>query len=196
MKRNIVLSLAVLAFVGASVAPAQFKKYDIKSGIVTLESVSTIGETQIKMTKIVYFDDFGSKECQETYTGGKLKTALFSDGKNKISLQLGSKKARNEGPTDRGIGMRVEINDMGTKKDIESGVVKIVSPMTLAGQTCEVIQVKRGGTTDIYAGWHHVMVYMKSSSSGVTTEIKAVKIEANAAVPKEKFQVPAGFTMQ
>ncbi|HCV42299.1 MAG TPA: hypothetical protein DGH68_02355, partial [Bacteroidetes bacterium] len=127
---------------------------------------------------------------------GKLKTVLFSDGKNKILLKLSSKIAQNQGPTNNGIGMRVDINDMGTKKDIESGVVKKLAPMTIAGQTCEVIQVARGGTHDIYAGWHHVLVYMKSSSSGVNTEIKAVKLEADAAVPKDKFQVPAGFTLQ
>jgi Cu/Ag efflux protein CusF len=51
-------------------------------------------------------------------------------------------------------------------------------------------------TTSACAGWHNVMVYMKPSSSGVTTEIKAVKLEANATVPKEKFQIPAGFTIQ
>ena len=83
-----------------------------------------------------------------------------------------------------------------TKKDIESGLVKKLAPMTIAGQPCEVIQVAKGSTPDIYAGWHHVMVYMKSSSSGVTTEIKAVKLEANASVPKDKFQIPAGFTTQ
>ncbi len=191
-----VLSFATLAFVVVTVAQTQVKKYDIKSGIVTLESVSTIGGTQIKMTKMVYFDDYGIKECQETYSNGKLKSVLFSDGKNKIALLLASKKAQNQGSSARGIGMRVEINDMGTKKDIESGLVKKLAPMTIAGQTCEVIQVAKGSTPDIYAGWHHVMVYMKSSSSGVTTEIKAVKLEANALVPKDKFQIPAGFTMQ
>jgi hypothetical protein len=196
MKKNIVISLVALAFVVATVAQTQVKKYDIKSGIVTLESVSTIGETKIKMTRIVYFDDYGMKECEETYSNGKLGTVLFSDGKNKIALKLASKKAQNQGSTNSGIGMRVEINDMGTKKDIESGVVKKMPPMTIAGQTCEVIQVARGTTPDIYAGWHHVMVYLKSSSSGVTTEIKAVKLEANAAVPKDKFQIPPGFTMQ
>jgi len=196
MKRNILLSLTALAFVFATVAQPQVKKYDIKSGIATLELVSTIGGTKIKMTKIVYFDDYGTKECQESYSNGKLVSVLFSDGKNKIALKLASKKAQNQGSTNSGIGMRVDINDMGTKKDIESGLVKKMPPITIAGQTCEVIQVAKGSASDIYAGWHHVLVYMKSSSSGVNTEIKAVKLEANAVVPKEKFQIPPGFTMQ
>jgi hypothetical protein len=196
MKRNMFLILAAMIFIIATTAQAQFHKYDIKSGIATLELVSTIGSTQIKMTKIVYFDDYGMKECEETYSNGKLGSVLFSDGKNKISLNLRTKKAKNQGSAYNGIGMRVDINDMGTSKDIESGKVKKMPPMTIAGQTCEVIQVNKGKTSDIYAGWHKVMVYLKSSSSGVNTLIKAVKLEANATVPKEKFEIPAGYTIQ
>jgi hypothetical protein len=136
------------------------------------------------------------KECEETYSNGKLSGVFLCDGKNKFGLKLKSKKAQNQGSTSRGIGTRIEINDMGTKEDISSGKVKKISPMTIAGQTCEMIQVNsKGGTPTIYGGWHQVMVYLKSSSSGVNTLIKAVKLESNAAVPKEKFEVPAGFTI-
>ena len=189
--------LLAVALIAVSASGAQtVNKYDIKSGIVTLEFVSTIGGIEIKTARIVYFDDYGTKECQETYSNGKLTNVLFSDGKDKIALLLKSKIARKQGAGAYGIGPRIEINDMGTKKDIESGVVKKMPPMTLAGQVCEVIQVTKGGNTDTYAGWHQVMVYMKTSGSGVTTEIKAVKLEANAVVPKEKFQVPAGYSLQ
>jgi hypothetical protein len=189
--------LAVVLLIVAGVSPAQtFKKYSIKSAIVTLESVTKISSMEIKTTKIVYFDDYGIKECEETYSSGKLANVFFSDGKNKISLNLNRKTAHIQGTGGRGIGTRIDINDMGTKKDIDSGVVKKMPPMTLAGQICEVIHVTRGGGTDIYASWHQFMVYMKNSSSTAATEIKAVKIEANAAVPKEKFQIPAGFSLQ
>jgi hypothetical protein len=191
--------LMAMAWIAVGVSQAQtFHKYDIKSGIVTLESVMTVGGTQIKMTKIVYFDDYGSKECQETYSNGKLSGVFFSDGKDKISLSLKKKTAQKQGAGDRGIGTRIEINDMGTQKDIETGVVKKMPPMTIAGQTCEVIQVTKGkgDNPDIYAGWNRVMVYLKTGRSIMTTEIKATKLEANAVVPKEKFQVPAGYSLQ
>ncbi len=172
-------------------------KYGIKSGIITMESVSTIGKMKIKMTKIIYFDDYGMKECQETYTDGKISHVFFCDGKEKISLTPLKKKALKQGAADNGIGMRVDINDMGTKKDIDSGMVKKMPPMTIAGQSCEIIQVARkDGAKDIYGGWNNVLVYLKTSASGVATEMKAVKIVANAAVPKDKFQVPAGYTVQ
>ena len=190
------LLICAVLFIMTSPLRSQIKKYDIKSGIATLEIVTTVAGTQIKMTKIVYFDDYGRKECQETYSKGKLTNVFFSDGKNIIALHFKSKKAENQGTTENGIGPRIDINDMGTKKNIESGLVKKLSPMTIAGQSCEMIQVAKGGTPDIYGGWHHVFVYLKSSSSGVNTEIKAVKLEANAAVPKEKFEIPAGYTTQ
>ena len=190
------LSIALLAVCISGAFAAN--KYDIKSGTVTLSYVSTVAGTVIKMTQIIYFDEFGAKECQETYTNNTLQKVLFSDGKNKISLKLKSKKATNLGPSTTGVCLRVDINDFGTKKDIESGLVKKLAPMTIDGQSCEVLQVNRQGasTPDLYAGWHQVLVYMKSSSMGVNTEIKAVKLDATTPVPKEKFQVPAGFTMQ
>jgi hypothetical protein len=194
MKRTEWLAIALIAVCASWAQTAN--KYDIKSGIVTLESVSTIGGTQIKMNKIIYFDDYGKKECQETYSNGSLTNVLFYDGKEKISLKIKAKKAQKQGPAPGGIGMRVDINDMGTKKDIESGVVKKTAPMTIDGQSCEVIQVTRGASVDLYAGWHQVMVYLKTSSAGVATEMKAVKLQANAVVPKEKFQIPEGFTVQ
>ena len=92
--------------------------------------------------------------------------------------------------------MQMDINFMGTQKDIDSGKVKKMPPMTLAGQTCQVIHVKRSDSTDIYGGWNKVLVYLKTGSSTMTTEMKAVKFEANANVPKEKFQIPAGFSVQ
>jgi hypothetical protein len=196
MKNNMLWLSIIMVFIIVVSTQAQVKKYDIKSGIVTLEIVSTIGSTQIKMTKVVYFDDYGTKECEETYTNGKLGGVFFCDGKNKIGLNLKSKKAHIQEPSDRGTGMRIDINDMGTKEDIQSGKVKKIAPMTIAGQTCEMIQAGKGKDVTIYGGWHQVMVYMKSDGSSVKTLIKAVKLEANVAVPKEKFEVPAGFTMQ
>ena len=194
MKRTEWLAVALIAVCASWAQTAN--KYDIKSGIVTLESVSNIAGTKIKMNRIVYFDDYGVKECQETYSNGNLTNVLFCDGKEKIALKIKAKKALKQGPATGGIGMRVEISDMGTKKDIESGVVKKTAPMTIDGQSCEVIQVTRGASVDLYAGWHHVMVYLKTGSADVATEIKAVKLQPNAVVPKEKFQVPEGFTVQ
>ena len=37
----------------------QFKKYDVKSGIVTFENVIEMGTMKMKHKVMVYFDDYG-----------------------------------------------------------------------------------------------------------------------------------------
>jgi hypothetical protein len=73
----LLLFLLLIAFE----ARTQTKKYGIKSGIVTFET--TIKMTGMTITKksIVYFDDYGMKECKESYKNGKLEEPFFSDGK-------------------------------------------------------------------------------------------------------------------
>jgi hypothetical protein len=192
MKKFGFLSAIVLMFL-CTISVFAANKYDIKSGIVTLESIMIISKTMsIKTTKIIYFDDFGAKEREETYANGKLNGVRFADGKDKFSLSINKKTAIKEGAGDRGLGPQVDINFFGTTKDIESGIVKKMPPMILAGQTCEVFQYKKGKNLQIHASWNKVLVYSKLES----TEIKAVKIEPNAKIPKDKFQIPAGFTLR
>ncbi len=184
------LLLAIVSMLLCTLSAYAVNKYDIKSGIITLETVLKVGKTEMKMTKIVYFDDYGAKEREETYTRGKLGSVIFTDGKDRISLSINKKTAIKEGPGDRGLGPRVDIDFFGTTKDIQSGVVKKMPAMTLAGQSCDVFQIKKGKTPQTYAAWKKVMVYTKTDS----TEIKAVKIQPNAVIPKDKFQIPAGYT--
>ena len=62
---------------------SQQKKYGIKSGIVTEELTMTMGGKPFQDAEfIVYFDDYGMKECKETYTRNTLKESYFSDGKD------------------------------------------------------------------------------------------------------------------
>ena len=49
-------------------APSGHKKYDLKSGIISFESSgSASGHAAPKTKQILYFDDYGAKECQEKY---------------------------------------------------------------------------------------------------------------------------------
>jgi hypothetical protein len=199
MKKLSGLLAALMVFAGATWAQVSSQvqhRYDIKSGIITLETVMTVGQTQLKTTKVVYFDDFGTKEREETFSDGKLGMIIFSDGKDRYSLKQAKKIAVKKGPGDHGVGVRVDISDMATKKDIKAGMVKKIAPMTIAGQTCEVIAVTRGAQVDFYGGWNHALVYLKTASDVSTTEIKAIKLEANAKIPAEKFQVPQGYVVQ
>ncbi len=63
MKKFMCLLSAVL-FVFCALEAQVIRKYDIKSGIITLESVPKISGMEIKMTRIVYFDDYGIKRTR------------------------------------------------------------------------------------------------------------------------------------
>jgi hypothetical protein len=179
-------------------AEAVAKKYDVKSGIVTMDSVIKIGKMEIKTVTIVYFDDFGIKECKETYMDGKMNGTVFNDGKNKYSLDFSKKIAKKtEKANNDGTELRVDINWMASKKDLDSGKVKKGAPMTIAGKQCEIVEtVASNGEITQYGGWKKVLVYMKTGSAAAPIIIKANKIEENATVPASKFMVPAGFTLQ
>jgi len=191
------LVLAMMVASQGVAAQVATHKYDIKSGIVTLESVSKVGTMEIKLKYVMYFDDYGMKECKETYKDGKLVSVFFSDGKTLYALNLGKKTASKKGDASRGTEPRVEFSEMGSQKDRDSGKVRKIAPMLVAGKQCEAIETNDGsGTVTQYAGWKKIMLYMKSRSASTATTIKATKIEENVAVPVAKFQVPAGYAIK
>jgi outer membrane lipoprotein-sorting protein len=198
MKRAMALALAMVLAAGTQLLAAQaaFHKYDVKSGIITMDSVMKMGTFEMKTKEVVYFDDFGMKECKETYQDGALSTTTFSDGKFIYSLKPNKKTAFKTGEAYRGTELRVDFSEMGSQKDRDSGKVKKVAPMKIAGKDCEMIEANLGTSLTQYGGWKKVLVYMKTSSSGMTTTIKANKIEENVAVPAAKFKVPAGYKVQ
>jgi hypothetical protein len=198
MKRALVMALAMVLTTATSLLAEQaaFHKYDVKSGIVTLDSVMKMGTFEMKTKLVIYFDDYGMKECKETYTNGKLEESYFSDGKMLYAVKPKQKTAYKRGEAFRGTELRVDFSEMGSQKDRDSGLVKKVAPMTIAGKPCEVVEAKTGDTITQYGGWNKVMVYMKTSSSSMTTIIKATKIEENVPVPADKFKVPAGYTVK
>jgi len=196
MKTLVALSAAFVMLVALPLdAHAQFKKYDIKSGIITFETAIEMGTMKMKNKIMVYFDDYGMKECHENYDGEKLKSSLFSDGQMVYNVQYAKKTAYKRGKAYSGTEFRFDWNDI-SEKDKTSGKAKKLPNVTVAGKNCESYMV--GSSTDktVYAGWGHVCLMIDVSSSTMRSLIKAVKFEENAKVPPEKFAVPAGYKMK
>ena len=61
--QNLLLLVAFLLCLTTQTS-AQTKKYDIKSGIVTFDITIIMGDTKLANKSIVYFDDYGMKECK------------------------------------------------------------------------------------------------------------------------------------
>ncbi len=176
------------------------KKYDLKSGIITFESMMEMSGMKIPPVKtILYFDDYGSKECKETYEDGKLTESFFSDGKNLFMLSHENKIAVNSGPAYQGTEMRFVWNQV-SQSDKDAGKAKQGGKETVAGKECEtftiISEVLGAKTTTKYAGWNHIVLSMELSSADMKSTTKAVKIEENVPVSADKFSVPSGYKVQ
>jgi len=177
--------------------PAQVRKYDVKSGIVTYEDVIEAGTMTIKSKRVTYFDDYGMRECEDRYTGDNLRESYFSDGKNLYSVMYSQKTTYLRGPAYRGTMYRFAWDEVSSQ-DKSSGKAKQIAAMPLAGKTCDAFQVgdPASGDYTTYAGWNHVAFMIDVHGKGTHSVQKAVKFEENAAVPPEKFQPPAGFPVK
>lgn len=197
--RNIILLILSVAFIFAATVTAQvtFNKYDIKSGIVTYDVVTKMGNFEMKSKAIVYFDEYGMKECKETYTNDKLEESFFSDGKDLYAVKFEQKTAYKRGPASRGTELRVEYSEFGTEKDRSSGKVKKIPSMKVADKSCEMIEVDDGKrSVTKYGGWNKILLLMDTKTKSMQTVQRAVKVEENAKVPPEKFKVPSGYKVE
>ena len=177
-------------------AHAQVKKYDVKSGIITFKIDMEMGALKMTNKIMVYFDDYGVKECHENYDGEKLKSWLFSDGQMQYAVSPGKKTAEKRGKAyARGTEYRFDWNEI-SEQDRTSGKAKKLPNVTVAGKNCESYMV--GSSTDrtIYAGWSHVCLMIDVSTPSMKSLIKAVKFEEQVKVPPEKFAVPAGYQVK
>jgi len=194
MKRYLFLSVAAAVLVVSAMTQAQIKKYDIKSGVITYESLNSFG---MKMKIVVSFDDYGMKECRDTYLGDKLKESFFSDGKNLYRVNHMEKTGYNTGPAYRGTELRVEWTEFGTEADRKSGKYKKLPPRKIAGKNCEMFEYNDGkGTITQYGGWNKILLYMDVKMKDIETIQRALKVEENVKVPAEKFSVPKGYKVE
>lgn len=198
MNRKIFLIVAATMFMISAVAQAQVKKYDIKSGVVTYDLIMKVSGMEIKKKVVVYFDDYGMKECRETYSNTKLEESYFSDGKDLYSVRHAQKKVFKQGAAYRGTELRMEWSEFGTEKDRKSGKFKKLPAMVIAGKNCEVFESNDGkGSITTYGGWNKILMYLHVKTKDVESIQKAIKVaENNVKVPSEKFQIPAGFTIE
>jgi hypothetical protein len=193
MKKLSLGTLLVFAFFVT--ATAQTKKYDIKSGIVTFETTAKMAGMTIVTKSIVYFDDYGTKECKETYKDDALKESFFSDGKNLYAVYFADKMAAKRGVAYNGTEFRFNWNDI-SEKDKKAGKAKQLPGLTVAGKKCDSFEYTDAGTTTKYAGWSNICLMTDLTSKNVSSVTKAVKLEENVKVSSDKFAVPAGFALK
>jgi hypothetical protein len=174
-------------------APADvpaIKKYGIKSGIVTFES-SGMGITR----KIVlYFDDFGAKEAEESYDeNNNIEKTSLCDGKSRYTLVYKDKAAYKDGDCFRGVAYKFDWNE-ASRGGEEYKPTKL-SNVTIAGKDCESFSLLTSGHTTVYAGWNNICLLIDQDSQYGKITYKATSFEENASIPSDKLNVPGDFKM-
>ncbi len=167
------------------------RKYDVKSGIVHFETTIKAGGMNIVKKKILYFDDYGIKEAEEELADdGSVEKTLMSDGKNLIMLLPPAKESYPQGAAVQGTALRYD-----REAAERSGKATKVDNINVAGKDCDAYEYKDANTntSNIFAGYKHITLYMKQTGA-MNSETKATKFEEDAAVPAEKFSVPADYT--
>lgn len=194
MKRVFVFVGIMLIITGLNYLPAQqVKKYQIQSGLIAFETTVKMGGMDMKTKAVVYFDDFGMKECRDTYNydGNTIKESFFSDGKDLYLVIYGEKAVYKRGPAFRGTEYKFDWNEVQ-----RSGNAKKLPNMTVAGKNCEAFELNVRGNINTYAGWNNICLYIGTKQKNMDVVSRAVKFEENAKVPAEKFKIPAGFALK
>ena len=172
------------------------KKYSLKSGIIQFEKDGLAGKNKIK----VFFDEFGTKERNETYNSkGNLEEIRFSDGRNMylINFKFGeAKTAVITGPGNYGTEMKFIAEPFNNETDKQKFNYFRLEEMNIAGKECQAYSMKSPGTDVLYAGWNNILLYSETNTPLGTIRIKATEIEENTKVDPALFKVPEGYKVK
>ncbi len=173
----------------------QTKKYGIKSCTITFETIQKMSGFDTKNKVVVSIDDFGMKECRETYEGDEISEIFFSDGNELYTVKPDKKSAFKRGKAYRGTEMKFDWNEISSK-DKKSGKAKQLPNVTIAGKMCESFEVNLEGSSTTYAGWNNILLMYNMKTKEMTNLTKAVKVDEKSAISPDKFKVPAGYSVQ
>ena len=172
------------------------KKYPVKSGIITFEKSGVIG----KKKTVVYFDDYGVRERNESYNAdGNIEEIRFSDGDKMYVINFKYSKdkiAYIMGPGHSGTEMKFVAEPFNSETDKQKYQYKKLGSMNIAGKTCEAYSTKTASGEVTFAGWNNILLYSKTKISMGEMVNKAVDIKENVSIDDSMFKVPMGYEIK
>lgn len=168
-------------------------KYAMKSGIIDLKSTMMGMEQKVTM----YFDDFGKKEASVlTMEMMGMKTESRTIKKDGYSYDINMTKKECTKKKLPGTG---DPNDLNFK-DMSADMMKKMSIKkegneTFLGKDCEkyVMDYKEMKMKGTYLVWNAIPLKTDVDMGGIKMVMEATKIQENASVPADKFEVPEGI---
>lgn len=182
----------------AAAQTSTYKKYEIKSGVVTFETSTEVGGYSLNSKQVLYFDDYGLKECEEKYTtdaaGGKetlTDRAFVKDG-YRYTCSVENKGGTKTKAIGYGIAVQFNMDEAAKQKDLKySGI----PDETICGKACKGFSMTSPSSVMYMHGWSGITLKSVLNNKTVKSSTVATKIEENVAIPPDKFEVPAGVTI-
>ncbi len=162
-------------------------KYALKSAIVEMKSM-VMGMEQ---KQIMMFDDYGAKELTE------ITASFFGQKSHNITITKEGfvwtidmiKKTGTKAKivTDAA----VNFNDLGSEIAKEMNITK-VGTVEFLGKTCDkyTIDYKKQQMKGYYLVWNGIPMKTEITVMGMKTSVEATKIEENATIDSNKFEIP------
>lgn len=190
MKRLLIIAALCAFCIGAA---AQEKRYEIKSGIVTME-MSMMGQNIVQK---MYFDDYGAKYSSISEFGGQKMRNIDVDGEN-IMIDDAAQTAT------KMPAMGIETNKINflnlTEQVIKKNKIKEIGQEEIAGKPCtqysyKVLMMGQAVTVNV---WVYKGIALKVSTKTDFGEIgmTATSIEENVQIDPALFTIPEGVEIK
>lgn len=191
MKRYLIIAALLSLCIAAG---AQEKRYEVKSGKVTME-MDMMGQS---MVQEIYFDDYGAKQVTVSNFGGQKMRMLVKDGSNimvndadKTAMRMPAMGMENTG----------QINFLNLdEKTVKKNKIKEEGEETVAGKTCRkyTYKVMMMGQPQSVTAWVYKGITLKTSINTDFGEMgqAATGIEEDITVDHSMFEIPEGVKVQ
>ena len=174
---------------------AQEKKYEVKSGIVTME-MDMMGR---KVVQEIHFDDYGAKQATISEMRGKKTRSLMVDGENLMIND--EEKTATKMPA---MGMGGESNKINflnkDEKYLKKNKVKEIGTDTFLGRECTkyTVAMFMMGQVVKQTVWVYKGIVLKTSMNTDFGEMvqAATNLVEDVEIPAATFEVPEGLTIQ
>lgn len=191
MKKLLIIAALLSCCIAAG---AQEKRYEVKSGKVTME-MDMMGQT---MVQDIYFDDYGAKQVTVSNFGGQNMRMLVKDGSN-IMVNDADRTATRMPSMGADAADRINFLNLD-EKTVKKNKIKEVGEETVAGKTCKkyTYKVMMMGQPQTVTAWVYKGIILKNSMSSDFGEMvqAATKLEENITVDPAMFEIPEGVKVQ
>jgi len=175
-----------------------YKKYEVKSGIVTFETHLEMSGIKINKKQVLYFDDYGLKESEETYNTDGGKETLEKRDFVKDGFRYTCSPEYGNGAKTKAIGYGVAaIFNMKEAESLKDSKFTKLADETICGKACNGFSMETPSGKIIMYGWSGIAMktMVGEQSAKKKNEVIAVKIEENVEIPADKFEVPKDCKM-